>query len=316
MSHNPWPFVVVALGSLGFLANSMAQNNNRFENPSLEYQETSAPFRGELSATSNTFESFDAFEGRSLAADREPALRRDDASAKIIHVQPTSRTATSDLELMPRLPADPSLDAGLDAFSRREPLRVAQTPDREPVSGLPVIDFGARRRSNADRGLDRVTVTQKDIDAAYLDRPFNETRHTSLLGERKSLLATLGVNPNLDVPFRTASNNGLSGTLEQGQKKLSDTLRNVTPGSVPLWLTLGLFLSLPANFFFGWIAMSMHARYQDLLEDMQISENRRSRETRRRRVISEDRDVLDAPRERRSRREQDEEAFLNGGLEV
>jgi hypothetical protein len=46
-------------------------------------------------------------------------------------------------------------------------------------------------------------------------------------------------------------------------------------------LMMGLFASLAANLFFGWVAWDAHARYQDLVDDMTESDSRQARPSRR-----------------------------------
>lgn len=366
MSHNPWPFVVVALGSLGFLANSMAQNNNRFDNfenstdkfsqrfaenrdsPMVVVREGSprelndpltglaSPFDEPESVQERSLpsaaveEPWDAFErrtgGRTVAEDvdssdmpvdegrsgnrpwgnRAPGFRRSEAaSAKITQIREANGEPSSAMNstFVPR---------------RATETRVAQTPGaRQPPlfgtrRGLP-----ARPAASVDETTARPNrrITPQDDEDALFDGGISSTRNTSLLGE-KDIIRNLPANPYSSVmnPIKEkpqASQTNPLSVFEKGKQQIEGALESASQQqSVPFWLTLGLFFSLPANLFFGWYAMHMHSRYQDLLEDMQVSSSRLERESRRRR-----REPREERRPSRSR-EADEESFLHGGIEV
>jgi hypothetical protein len=75
---------------------------------------------------------------------------------------------------------------------------------------------------------------------------------------------------------------------------------------LPLWPTMGLFASLAANLFFGWIAWDTHSRYQDFVEETNQGDVPRERQTRRPRP--------DKPARRTH--EKDEAELVKGGFEV
>ena len=331
MFNNPWPFVIAALASLGFLANSMAQNKNRFEEASSQ----DSPFRwsgdleerpqgGRLDPPVKELQS--PFESRAnLNSFDQP---RRESSAR----NPTLRRG-GELDSADGLPRVEIQDVR-PLEDHRGGINSSRARSQQPIAEVDASDLETRFAQNltlnpsGSRAADSPPVTRRgsdlerrprdraassSFDETYFEDKFQTTKPASLLGQQR-LIESLPANPRVFAPFKPGPDRGTnSGTvgdvLRQGSNRVSAALHGAAePGAVPFWLTLGLFVSLPANLFFGWIAMSMHARYQDLLEDMQVSDARRSRETHRRRTFEDE-------RPRRSR-EADEEAFLNGGIEV
>ena len=325
MSQRAWMLVVVALSSWAAVSETTAQGN-RFEFTSagiateahdgttgfeaatnaFSQDRTAAPFD-----TADEREPFDQLEGRGRMLDRPPGVRRQGQATAVIRAVQQSSQHRMDEQSGGEFDSLPDSNG---PGTRYEP-RLAQNTN-STAGGLPVVNFSRQGRGDAAT-TPRTEITQQDVDASYLDRDFQSTKPTSLLGTEKNLIDSQALNSNLDVPLRRveqqAGGSALASAAKNGQQKLEnamDLVSNSRP--VPFWLTLGLFISLPANLFFGWIAMSMHARYQDLLADISASESRLSRESRRRRARAGDRDDSDS----RTRREHEQQAFLQGGIEV
>ena len=350
MSHNPWPFVVTALGAWSISASVMAQTSSRFDDPALAEgpRFAESTFFDQQGAPNRSGDAVDVRPRSTVAPPdelRSPFAADEPVETENGAVESEAWTDFARRGGQPRAPrlrterTSPSADIVgvreirsssathfLPINQPHNDVRVAQQvpDDRTRRNESPV---GIRdRAAPANGGEVPATSLYDDIRKSYLEDnpPFSSrssrTLPTSVEPENQLIRSLSQKAPGPDAVLKETGEKpgAAAGTPLQKAKNglengLADVMDAVTkPRSVPLWLTLGLFFSLPANLFFGWIAMSMHARYQDLLEEMQVSDTRIQRETRRRRRdYGED----EEPASRRSR-EADEESFLSGGIEV
>ena len=369
MSHNPWPYVVVMLGSLGFLANSMAQQNNRFSNPAAFDNGTNAQERGVQQQGSGARDSSFRVRSGNNADPTNPAMGLQEPTFDNVG----SGAGQFEDQSFDELIGNSSGRRGTTLRRDSEPeLAQIRIPARTNTDGLnretvsPPVGGGRgpfptnqRREFNANSGRrDNATITQQNTNDARFDGTDYKTKESSLFDsnrvpgayrpniaagqnrnnqfqnpqrqspqgvstpekEATPLLfpfqqdkSGAGVNSNVNAQKPTLSS-GIASVFGTDDKE-DTTLRADASGFTPTWFKWALFFSVGANLFFGYIAMNMHSRYQDLIEDMHVSESQLERQRPRRRS-SVDRDDEAPVSSRQRRRDTDEAAFLHGGIEV
>jgi len=349
MSQNPWPYVVVMLGSLGFLANLMAQQDNRFSNRA-EFgarNGTNSQARdrrgwGSGSANESTVRvrpKDDAERTNPTRGLPEPFFDNSDADAADVAV-PFDEIVEN---RRPRRGSNFRRDT--DAEMAQIPIQPRMTtpvPEREsissPVGGgrAPFPTSQRRERGNGFNANPQRRYTPDSIERKIDDAQFAgsqyKTKQSSLFDTSRapgSLEPRFGVGDaslfgdNKSLPKNAPSTNTnkptlgseipslFGGTNDTGLENRGQT--KDASGLTPTWFKWALFFSVGANIFFGYIAMNMHLRYQDLIEDMHASESRLERQRPRRRVQERDEEPIGS---RARRRDADEAAFLQGGIEV
>lgn len=305
MSYGPWPFVIVALGSLGFLANSMAQQQQQFSNAfddgglSSRRSGLSAPPLSEPNFGNSDFDEF--LNSTNPGARFVNQRRTSESNPEIARITAVQESPNARTKLEPI--SDP-VGAGIPAYGDRRYLNQStRFPSRR--MGEPTL---AEQPGN---GLDQQTIQNAQFETQNFPTKKTSMFRTPQSGNNASVNRSLNGEQNSVNGQSTDTTTGdrlgaaVDGVIEDTTATLS-----ATAAKVPLWLTLGLFFSVGANIFFGYIAMNLHSRYQDLVEDMHESTTRSERRTRRKSSLQED------PPTPALSRQRDEEAFLNGGIEV
>lgn len=348
MSHNPWPYVIVMLGSLGFLANLMAQQNNRFSNQPA-FNNNAQDGAGSLSVRvaddqnrSNRFNGLDepsfgdSNDGRAglesqsfddIIGDRSgrrgATFRRDsEPEVSQIPIRPRTRGRTNTPNLETVSPpvgggrADFPTNQRRQRFNEQPTLRTNPSITRENVNDT---QFGGSRFKTQETSLFDQQRAPGSLEPRIVGQTPAQNKNAILqpfgsANKSSTNDASIASDANTNASKPTLGG-GIASVFGGGSTASGKTDPS---GFTPAWFKWALLFSIGANLFFGYIAMNMHTRYQDLIEDMHASESRlerqrpRHRESARR--VHEHDDEPTSSRQRR--RDADEAAFLQGGIEV
>ena len=132
---------------------------------------------------------------------------------------------------------------------------------------------------------------------------------TGILNRVRNRVVGSTDNSPIDLPAATGSTATVPGEPSTRSME-TNSEQTAMPPKLPLWPTMGLFASIAANLFFGWVAWNAHSRHREIVQE--LSESDLTTERRSRRASDSSR----SPTSGRRSREQDEAEFLSGGLEV
>jgi len=307
MSHTRWPVVLVGLGSLGFLADSMAQQNDLQDfshEATIQFPDDEAG----LSKTSNYSSNRWAGEGDNtgapsarLGGDIQTIESPESIGGRLFNgLRQLSDHAKTRLQGT-QLETAQILD--IQPGSSRRPLapqsNLATPSDADPRSfadpNQPFFEYNTRTASEGG--------------------PLFHTRETAILGNPPGVISPdRSIMPNEDLARNAdqPTNSNVVGSLfskasdYESETPTTEDEAAKTSGKLPLWPSMVLFASIAANLFFCWIAWDTHSKYQDLVEDMSESDTHLERQ--KRRLRNEDRPL------RRTRNVDDSE-FLQAGVE-
>lgn len=219
-----------------------------------------------------------------------------------------------------------------DSVNRYQPIRTAQAqPDlRRRDSNQEARGYGSQRvtpdgrstgaplsnnaSSNSLGYLEQPSPAQARFrdelttrETSYFTRPLPSDSRTDFTANQSAERDAGGGNTPSHQANTSSAEGTKNGTSDAPSNPSGQESKTTSGSKLPLWPTMGLFASLAANLFFGWVAWDTHARYRDFVDETSQSESRRERQARRLRS--------DSPASRRSH-EEEEADFLRSGVEV
>lgn len=315
MSHYRWPVFVAIFAGCGWLPTAVAQTD--YGTPptqpgqvSLGFEEPDLPPASMAARWDDRWQAITPDTGsrgnliRGLGADTTDAREMDRPG-----VRPRRESAPRVAQLQGNI--DVSRDRRADRIAQTvpPPINAADgTPARAPAAGSQFspgqrnyygqqaeMETAIPREKKFSTGpnssspiigeapeMPRRIATDNSSNDGFGDAS-GQTRNTSLAAETAQSPSTPAATPN----------NELGADAEDAMEGAEQVATTQSVYWLPLMM--GLFASVAANLFFGWVAWDAHAKYQDLVDDISESEARLTPSSRAR-----DRHPTSARRERRS----------------